>query len=254
VNPIAKIARRAQGLADLLPVHWRLPLRYRVQNLIGGLEPEFSLLPSIVPRDRIALDIGANMGVYSYALSSLAMHVHAFEPQAACCDVVSSWARRNGRRVTVHNAGVGSEAGELVLHVPVHNGKPVGTRATFLPSGDPGEEIRVPVITIDGLGLDRVGFVKIDVEGFEYDVLLGAVHTLRHDHPAMLIELDRNRHERATFERVIVLLSELGYDANVWQKGRLLPCHSRVWEMSEHHYNFVFLPRDQAVNADKQAP
>ena len=117
MNRLAELARRAQGLVNLLPLRWHLPVRYFVQRATGGLEPEFALLPMLVPRDRLALDIGANMGVYSYALASLAPKVHAFEPQAGCCAVITAWAARSARHVEVHNAGVGSSRGELVLHV-----------------------------------------------------------------------------------------------------------------------------------------
>jgi FkbM family methyltransferase len=238
LNPLFRIARRAQGVADLLPKRWRLPLRYQVQNAIGGLEPEFSVLPRLVPRDSIALDIGANMGVYSYALARLARHVHAFEPQVDCCEVVASWA--TNRNVTVHNAGVGSEAGELVLHVPLDRGRKIGTRASFTDLEGPHEDIRVPVIAIDSLDLGHIGFIKIDVEGFEHDVLIGAAGTLRRCQPALLIELDRKRQSRESFQRTLALLGELGYAASVFAEGRLKPCGDDVWEAAEKHYNFIF--------------
>lgn len=246
MNRLAELARRAQGLVNLLPARWHLPVRYSVQRLTGGLEPEFALLPSIVPRERLALDIGANMGVYSYALASLVPKVHAFEPQAGCCAVIGAWAKASGKDVEVHNTGVGSTSGELVLHVPLHGGRQVGTRASFTPIGEPHVDVHVPVVTIDSLQLGPVGFAKIDVEGFEYDVLLGAQRTLQRDRPALLVELDRNRHERATFERVTDLLAGMGYVPHVLRDGRLEACAESPWEMAAHYYNFVFLQHAEA--------
>lgn len=238
MNRLFRISRRAQGLADLLPMPWRLPLRYHVQNAIGGLEPEFSLLPQLVPRDMVALDIGANMGVYSYALAGLASHVHAFEPQAACCEVISSWAL--GRNVTVHNAGVGPTSGELVLHVPVVDGRKVGTRASFTPVAGDHEDIRVPVISIDALAIEPVGFIKIDVEGFEHDVLVGADETLRRWQPVLLIELDRERQTRESFERTLEFLASRGYAPSVLEQDRLIDCADGTWSIAAKHYNFIF--------------
>lgn len=243
---IFQIARNMQWVANLLPKRWRLPLRYRVQRAIGGLEPEFLLLPQLVARDTVALDIGANMGVYSYALSRLANYVHAFEPQAACCEVIASWAA--GRPVTVHNVGVGSASGELVLHVPIIDGRGVGTRASFTSIEGPRTDITVPIITIDGLGLERVGFIKIDVEGFEHDVLTGAANTLRRDRPALLIELDRGRHTRQSFQRTLDFLDGLGYAASVLAGTRLEVCTCEIWEAAEHHYNFIFLAKESGVS------
>lgn len=241
-----QIARRLQWVANLLPKRWRLPLRYRVQRAIGGLEPEFLLLPQLVARDKIALDIGANMGVYSYALSRLASHVHAFEPQAACCEVIASWAV--GRPVTVHNVGVGSTSGELVLHVPIIDGRGVGTRASFTSIEGPRTDITVPIITIDSLNLEQIGFIKIDVEGFEHDVLAGAANTLRRDRPPLLIELDRGRHTPQSFQRTLDLLAGFGYTASVLVGTRLEACTGDFWEIAEDHYNFIFLAKGLSIS------
>jgi len=238
LNVLFRIARRSQGMADFLPKRWRLPLRYRVQSAIGGLEPEVAMLPRLVARDSIALDVGANMGIYSYALAKLARHVHAFEPQADCCEVVASWA--TGRNVTVHHAGVGSEPGQLVLHVPVDGGRKIGTRASFTALEGPQLDVRVPVITIDSLGLENVGFIKIDVEGFEYDVLRGATRTLHRWKPVVLVELDRKRQSRESFDRTVSHLAGLGYAASVVDGNRLEPCSDSVWEAAAEHYNFIF--------------
>ena len=238
MNVLFRIARRSQGLADFLPKRWRLPLRYRVQSAIGGLEPEVLMLHRLVPGDSIALDIGANMGIYSYALAKLARHVHAFEPQAECCEVVASWPA--SRNVTVHHAGVGSQAGELVLHVPVDGSRRIGTRASFTELEGPQVNLRVPVVTIDSLGLEDVGFIKVDVEGFEYDVLVGATETLRRWKPAVLVELDRDRQSRESFERTVAHLTGLGYLAWVVDGGRLEPCTDSIWEVAGQHYNFIF--------------
>jgi FkbM family methyltransferase len=238
LNPLFQIARRVQGAADLLPKRWQLPLRYRVQSAIGGLEPEFSVLPQLVPGGMAALDIGANMGVYTYALAGIARHVHSFEPQAACCDVIASWAAN--RNVTVHHVGVGSAPGDLILHVPVVDGRRIGTRASFTAVEGPHEDVRVPIITIDSLGIEGIGFIKIDVEGFEHDVLVGAEKTLRRWQPALLVELDRGRQSRESFDRSVGFLHDLGYAASVLDGGRLVGCGDNAWEVAERHYNFIF--------------
>lgn len=239
--------RRLQWLADLLPKSWRLPLRYGVQRVIGGLEPEVALLPQLVGRDMVVLDVGANMGIYSYALSTLSRHVHAFEPQLGCCEVIGSWAE--GKNVTVHNVGVGSGPAELTLHVPVAQGKRIGTRASFTRIDGPQVDIKVPVIALDSLRLEDIGFIKIDVEGFEYDVLVGAEDTLRRCVPALLIELDRHRQSFEEFHRTLGFLDGLGYSCFVLVGDKLRGCGKSVWAASEKHYNFVFLGPEAAVAA-----
>ena len=62
-----------------------------------------------------------------------------------------------------------------------------------LSTGDTVETIRVPLRTLDSYNLSNIGFIKIDVEGHELDVLRGAEVTLRRDQPNLLIEIE-NRH------------------------------------------------------------
>jgi hypothetical protein len=68
----------------------------------------------------------------------------------------------------------------------------------------------VPIITIDSLGLPSLRFAKIDVEGMERDVLLGARATIQRLQPVLYIENDR--FDRS--EALLALLFELGY--RVW--------------------------------------
>ena len=49
--------------------------------------------------------------------------------------------------------------------------------------------VQIETRTLDSYALDNVGFIKIDVEGYEHTVLKGARKTLMHCHPIMLIEL-----------------------------------------------------------------
>jgi FkbM family methyltransferase len=239
LNPAVAIAQRMQDIERLIPMSWRLPVRYMAQRALGALEPEIAVLPKIVPPDRIAVDIGANMGVYTKALSGLARHVHAFEPQPACSTPLAAWAR--GRNVTVHKAGVGARADSLTLSIPVQAGRTLHTRASFAPADGRTTQIEVPVVALDELDLGLVGFIKIDVEGFEQEVVTGALQTIARDRPALLVELDRDRHTQESFEAFEGLLQPFGYQALVLNAGRLIPCGVRAWDHSAEHYNFIFL-------------
>lgn len=240
MNPIFHIARRMQNLGLLLPRPWQLPVRYRVQSLVNGLEPEIHLLPRLVPSGRVAIDVGANMGVYTYALSRIASRVHAIEPQTACCETIAAWGRTRGN-VEVHNIGVGATAGQLTLYIPVHGGKPLGTRASFIPVNGEHHESHVAVRTLDDLGIQDVGFIKIDAEGFERDVLKGALRTLERDRPNILIEIDPQRLSGAEFSATFGLLESLGYRGHYYDGSRLQPCRADVQELHPDRYNFIFM-------------
>ena len=81
-----------------------------------------------------------------------------------------------------------------------------------------GRSMKVPLVTVDGLGLRDVTFIKIDVDGHEIPVLHGAAETIKRDQPRLLVEVEQ-RIQPVT--DVIGLLESWGY------RGWVLP--SRQW-------------------------
>lgn len=238
---LVRAAQRLQGLAQLVPDRWQLPLRYRVQRWVGGLEPEFSLLPQLVARDRVAVDVGANMGVYTYALAALARRVHAIEPQASCCASIGAWARTR-ENVEVHHLGAGASVGRLTLYIPHRNGRAVGTRASFIPVDGEHSEMHVEVQPLDALGFLDVGFIKIDAEGFERDVLEGARKLLERDRPVLLIEIDPAQRAPGDFSGTFAFLETLGYRGSFFDGRQLVPCTGDAQVQHPERYNFIFTP------------
>ncbi len=235
---LSSIAKKIQFAEGLVPPRWRLPVRYHGQRLVGGLEPEMALLADLVKPSDVALDIGANRGVYAYALANIAAAVHCFEPLSECCRYIEEY--RSGK-ITVHNVALSDQAGVLQLHIPVVHGRPVLTRASLdRPAGE--FEVRdIEVRTLDSFSFPRVDFIKIDVEGLEAAVLRGAKSTLRRQRPGLLVEIDRDRHSRQSFEAVIKLLETSNYLPYICSKGVLVPC-DEPWQASADRVNFIFLP------------
>ena len=148
---------------------------------------------------RIFVDIGANMGYWSAFCANLvgrAGEVHAFEPAPPFFASVERLARANpGHRIVAKNMALG--AGEATLDMAVVAPRPenfanfdtnIGS-SSLLPgfldhARELVETISVPVTSFDsyvaraGLDLDRVGLIKIDVEGFESFVFDGMAETL----------------------------------------------------------------------------
>jgi FkbM family methyltransferase len=141
------------------------------------------------------LDIGANIGCTAIALSQLAGpgSVNAFEPVPR---TFASLAANAGKlpNVTAHNFALGSRAATLPMQGDFHN-----SSGAFIANDyhitQPGHfTIEVPVRTLDEafptLGIDRVDFMKVDVEGFELDVFEGARETLQQFKPRVLLEMN----------------------------------------------------------------
>lgn len=239
------IAQRLQSVDRFLPMRWRLPMRYRVQASLGGFEPELAELPRLLALrpGGVAIDIGANVGIYTYALARAGAMVHAFEPQIACCEVISAWASAGDYtgRIHVHHMGAGAIEGELTLYIPLVRGRQVRTRASFEPCEGDCLRMKVRVVRIDSCNLGTVSFIKIDVEGYELSTLQGAMGILRRDRPTLLIEIDRRRHTTASTARIVDILAPLGYRCHALVNGELRDLDNDPWSAPEAVYNFIFL-------------
>jgi FkbM family methyltransferase len=152
-------------------------------------EPEIGLVSHLGPllSHRIALDIGANTGKYSHALLEAGFEVHAFEPNPSVLGQLR--ARFNNRQgFSAHGFALGAREDTLRLNLlqdssPGNAYGDVSTLATLtrhsLPSGlSYTDSVEVPVRTLasvhqEGLVPAAAGYVKVDTEGFDLEVVRG---------------------------------------------------------------------------------
>lgn len=234
------LARKMQGLDRIVPVNWRVPFRYTCQRIFGGLEREMRLLPELVASDKIAVDVGGNRGSYTYALSKLCRHVVTFEPIPDCAQILMSWAR--GRNVDVHECGLGDHEERLLLHLPRMNGALVTTRASLARRDNDGVDLPVQIKTLDQFDLVDVGFIKIDVEGFELSTLKGAESTLRRCHPNLLVEIDFESQTVEQSDATFAWLNAQNYRGHYFDGENLIICDADIRSKGLSIYNFIFLP------------
>lgn len=160
------------------------------------------------------VDIGANMGVFSYYMSRSAGpagSVYAFEAQPELGPHLEAVARSfELTNLHVINQGLSSQPGVRTMR----RSEAGSGRASF----DHGtnadlEELEIPVTTLDaffrGIEHDPVRFIKCDVEGHELEVFKGAEATLSDDGPVLLFEC---HHDEARDGSLFGFLAALGYD------------------------------------------
>jgi hypothetical protein len=143
------------------------------------------------------------------------------------------------------------------------------SRSTLEPLASRGEqltteEITVPVTTLDGCveryGIDRIGFLKIDVEGHEHAVLRGAAKTLEGQRPIVLMEAEQ-RHHDFPLARVFESLQAIGYqgffvDMTAMAMRPLAAFDVQRHQAPEYHgsrqyvANFIFIPSEAASMCD----
>jgi FkbM family methyltransferase len=129
----------------------------------------------------------------------------AFEPNPGVAKTV----RLLGMGIEVRQMALSASDGSATLTVPIDN-----HGLSTLRSGVelPGRIRKAVVETkrLDSLGFEKVRFIKIDVEGFEEDVIAGAEQTITRDKPVMLLEIEE-RHNEGALKRLEERLARSGY-------------------------------------------
>jgi FkbM family methyltransferase len=140
------------------------------------------------------LDIGSHSGTYSISLAKYCNHIYSFEPQkmtyyALCGSVALS----NIENITCFNFGLGSnkQIGNQILNIVSEDGGG-STLHTNLNAINIIKTEEITIKMLDELNLTNIGFIKIDVEGNEYDVILGGLKTLEQsNYPKILFESNK---------------------------------------------------------------
>jgi FkbM family methyltransferase len=238
-----------ERLAMLSPPSWFY--RRRIAQEMRSGEPELAALAKLVPSGGTAVDIGANQGIFAYALSDIADRVVAFEPNPDYA-AFARWMLRG--RAEVHQVALSDQSSRGTLHVPLSEegmvlhlaGSLKRTHAQFRNNRTYDVEIR----TLDDFGLTNVRFVKADVEGSEREVLEGARATLARDRPVILLELLSGTHEDPAAYTADIC-ERFGYDAFIVQRGEKIAALPAIlalgknssWGTEIESRNVLFLPR-----------
>ncbi len=183
-------------------------------------EPETYILRGM--RFDQAVDIGAHAGTYSILLSPRSNRVYAFEPSNHSFRILQSLGLPN---VTAYNLALGDKPGSAAISLPQVRGRIDHALATLRPLGaDDYEDVRtekVRVAKFDDFEAEidfaRIDFVKIDVEGFEMNVLRGMSRLIETRKPALLIEIEQRHNPNYT--DVFNYLAGLSYEAYVTEDG-----------------------------------
>ena len=146
------------------------------------------------------LDIGAHTGTYTISLANNCKHVYAFEPQKMTFySLCGSVALSNITNATCINFGLGStdQVGKQVLNIVSLDG---GGSSIHSNENNILKKEEIEVKTLDSFNIDNIGFIKIDVEENELQVLLSAQNTLqKSNYPKILFEMNTENKELLGF-------------------------------------------------------
>lgn len=219
---------------DRLYPYGELTLRLLDRERAGAI-PSDGWYRALCERDlrvEVAFDVGVNYGYTCAWLSCWAERVYAFEPHPRNAALIREHLRiRQLGNVELCEAAVADEVGEATLHVRSRDGHhSLGN----VGASEVTSELRVPATTVDRAaserGIGRLGLLKIDVEGFEPEVLEGAGNLLA----ARAIDLILFEYSPGFYRRrgidpraPLAVLERFGYCVTALDGG---PVDETVWQ------------------------
>jgi len=211
-------------------------------------DPDFLAINSIRSETGLALDIGANTG--QSAISILAIkpkfEVLSLEPNPACKPMLSVLSTLFGDRLRVLHVGAGAKPEQLTFYIPIRNGRELLQEGTFDPTslddqpsidrvGHRGIDYELSeqycqIIRIDDLDINPA-FIKIDVQGLEFEVLNGMLSTIQRSSPLIMLERGSDEAQCAK------LLADYGYKRRYFSAQKFV-------EHSPGSINVFFVPNN----------
>lgn len=153
-------------------------------------------LPAFVNENDVCLDIGANLGYYALMMSKLVGkngNVHAFEPVPINYEILCKNVELNNySNIACYDVAMGSSSGyfNFLLHDKSNCGKML--EGSIRKNKDATKVIKVNTITVDSFveqyNIQNINFIRMDIEGYEYEVFKGMHKTLSLPNLKMLVE------------------------------------------------------------------
>jgi FkbM family methyltransferase len=197
IYKLLDIASMGRGLKRTINGHTlRLPTRY-FKYFPEQYEAEnFEFLEDSCRSGSVVIDIGAHIGLFSVIASQVTGDkgkVYAFEPAPNTFALLKkTLAINNSQVIEPYQKAVGKENGKITFFVS--DGEADNSNSLVNYKDDrPLHGIDVEVTSVDEFvkekKINKVDFIKIDVEGAEYDTLRGAVETLKNLRPACIVAI-----------------------------------------------------------------
>ena len=194
--------------------------------IIKDYDQEIGLLDMVINKKLESIDVGVYRGVYSYQMSKLSSHVHSFEPNPLIYPYLEKNLKRIISNMTLYNMALSDKSEIVDLKVPkrfkvlikknyeeafklglatIHKENSLGKNQFSM--------FKVKAEKLDNIIQNRkIGFIKIDVEGHERNVLIGAEMIIKKYKPNLLVEIEE-RHTNEKIENILGFINDFGYNS-----------------------------------------
>lgn len=288
-----RIAQRVKGINDFLKnfgrrafkliapgIYREVEDRERVKNWLDTpispeypIDPEAKFIHSVIPKSTCFFDVGAHKGIYSLLIKEKVgiENVFLFEPMPTRQKLLK---RRFGSG-QVFEIALSSYTGYEKMSIPYIGGNKYETRSTLEKdikehNQNKKEEIKVRIDTLDNFvdkkGINKMGAIKIDVEGHEWEAIKGGKNTIKKFMPIMVVEIEQ-RHHNISIYKIVDKIKSWGFSGyfidpfeaeirsinefSISEDQNIKHLHDRNFD--EYVNNFIFVSEQNKDNFTKQA-
>ena len=231
------------------------------ENFSGrNVEPELVWIKEYLQNEAVIFDIGANVGTFLYQFEAKLKHqnIYAFEPNKK----LNIRLKRLFPSMNISSVALSDENTTAQFKVPIIKGKMVASRGTLNTSYKEKDEENSYTETVEVVKLDdwmkskniqKIDFIKIDVEGNEMKTLFGGKNTIQQFKPTLMVEMEQRHHETPIWNEISEVES-WGFDANYLNRKTftieklteetLLKNISDEKNKTDYINNIIFIPKN----------
>lgn len=217
-NFVEKLPRKYQLSIERLYLE-RLYSYFNSDPTYQNMKYELKLLKQLCNPQNISLDIGANKGLFTLFLCKFSSHVYCFEPIPELCTFLIR--KFQGTNVTIENCALGNVNDYSYINIPYTGNIQLLDFSSLAVEYNnqliQGEKVtcvkkqKVKVKRLDNFHISNIGFIKIDVEGYELQVLEGAQKTIQQNMPHIYIEIEQRYHKEKNIYDIFQYIIDMGY-------------------------------------------
>lgn len=208
----------------------KLPTRYINYFPADYEQDNFTFLRAHVKQGDTVLDIGAHIGLFATAAAQLTGKdgkVYAFEPADETQQLLKQTIAINHFEnvIEAHSEAMGAKTGKITFYVSSIKGDNSNSLVSYK------EDRKLHPVEVDMFSIDdfvqqqkikKLAFIKIDVEGAEYDALTGATATLKNLRPACIVAIHPEpiAAKGDSLEKIYDLIIDCGY--TIYYEGKII--------------------------------
>ena len=160
-----------------------------------------------IPNKNTFVDVGTNVGIWSLPMMHCFKTIVSYEPSKQNLECLKA---NIPTGIDLREKAIANFTGFADFH---QAGKNCGDGKLCRPGG--GASYQVPVVKLDDENLTNVDLIKIDVQGWEYEVLDGAIELIKRDRPWVIFEVNEN------IDKCCELMESLNYETLLLKSKRL---------------------------------